>query len=158
MKKFITSKSYLILYFLTLLLFLGLACLCIIYDVMCVLENSNFGPGFLWGGIFLLLTVFCTFCLNRLSCFVWFETNMIKRRGLFCGFKRESKIEEIISIEIRHLYRDGDFIFLIDEKEYSDKMFDRFRKDSFICIRKNKINLDFIRCFFDTDIMITEKK
>ena len=159
MKRFITSKYYLILCSLAMLVFFLFACLCFIHDYVSILEETSFGLGFLWCGLFLILMIFFAFGLNRLACVVQFENNMIKRRGLFRGFQGECKIEDVTKIEIRNLYRDGDFIFFIDGRlKYSDRMFDRFRKNSYICIKKSKKNLDFIHCYFEKDILVSEMK
>ena len=107
------------------------------------------GSGYLAFFVFLFLSCFFLWFLNRLACVVWIEDDVVKRKGLICGFYKECPIESIQRVKIQYAWREGDFVYLIDSSIHK---FDRLRKDSYICFRKNKNNLTFLRTFWSGEI------
>ena len=89
------------------------------------------------------------FGANRLMCTVWREDDRICRVGLFGGFYKEVAVKDIQQVVIRRMWRESDFICLIDG---SHGAFDRARKDSYICFPHNEEGLEFLRSFRDGDI------
>jgi hypothetical protein len=107
------------------------------------------GAGYLAFCVFLVLFCFSLWFLNRSACVVWIEENVVKRKGLICGFYKECPIESIETVKIQHAWHEGDFIYLVDSSIHK---FDRLRKDSYISFRKNKNNLTFLRTFWSGEI------
>ncbi len=93
-----------------------------------------------------LLILTFMFGLNRLAFWVWYENGVIKSRGLFFGFKKEVRVEDITKIEIVTFFKDGAYFVLIDGK--SRNGYDRVKKDSFIFIPQSQKNRQFIRTFW----------
>ena len=71
------------------------------------------------------------------------------RKGLLRGFYKECPITSIRRIVIRYAWREGDFIYLVDD---NGNHFDRTRKGSYICFRKTQENLAFVRTFWSGSI------
>lgn len=94
----------------------------------------------------LIIAVFL-FIINRLSCLVWYENGTLKRKGLFWGFEKEVKIEDIDRIEVTTLSRDATYFVFVDGNSRHGN--ERIRKDSFICIQKTDKNRQFIRSFWN---------
>ncbi len=86
---------------------------------------------------------------NRLICRVWVEGDCLFRKGLIGGFYKSVKIADIQRVELRHKFKECDFICFIDG---SKGAFDRARKDSYICIPHTKSNVAFVKSFWDGDI------
>lgn len=111
-------------------------------------ESQGKEEGLLLFGVVFALACFFLWGLNRAACVIWIEDGMIKRKGLICGFYKECSIRAIQTVKIKHVRREGTFIFLVDDRTQPYKKFLRLRKDSYICFRKNKKNLAFLRAFW----------
>ncbi len=98
--------------------------------------------------VFAAFSALFFFTANRLMCSVWREDDHICRVGLFGGFYKEVAVKDIQRVVIRQMYRECDFICLVDNSEYE---FDRARKDSFICFPHTEEGLAFLQSFWDKD-------
>ena len=104
-----------------------------------------------------LLSMLCILvvCLNRMACIIWVEDGIVKRKGLIRGFYKECRIDSIRTVKIHHSHREvgfGAFIYLVDDRAPEFAKFLRMRKDSYICFRKNKKNLEFLRTFWSGEV------
>ena len=147
--KRIISSSLLALIILSFwcILFFAFSIIAIGFEMFGFVEEK--GAGYLDFCVFLVLFCFFLRFLNRLACVVWIEDDVVKRKGLIYGFYKECPIESIGKVKIQHAWREGDFVYLIDSSIHK---FDRLRKDSYICFRKNKKNLAFLRTFWSGEI------
>ena len=143
--KRIISSSLLALIILSFwcILFFAFSIIAIGFEIFDLVEEK--GMGYLAFCEFLFLSCFFLWFLNRSACVVWIEDDVVKRKGLICGFYKECSVESIQRVKIQHAWREGDFVYLIDSSIHK---FHRFRKDSYICFRKNKRNLAFLRTFW----------
>ncbi len=94
----------------------------------------------------LLLLVFIIIFINRLCNIVSFDDTMVKRRGIFFGFKKEIPISSIQEIKIVSLYRDGTFYVLLDGKSSTE---DRIRKNSAVFVPYSEKGESFIKLFYN---------
>lgn len=109
-----------------------------------------------WAGLLFFGFLFGLFCyllwyLNRATCIVWIDNGVVKRKGLFCGFYKECPVNAIRKVKIKYSSHEvgfGTFVYLVDNSTQEFKKFLRIRKDSYICFRKTKKNLDFLRTFW----------
>ena len=147
--KRIISSSLLALIILSFWCILFFACsiIAIGFEMFGFVEEK--GAGYLDFCVFLFLSYLFLWFLNRSACVVWIEDDVVKRKGLICGFYKECPIESIGKVKIQYAWREGDFVYLIDSSIHK---FDRLRKDSYICFRKNKNNLTFLRTFWSGEI------
>ena len=129
------------------ILFFAFSIIAIGFEIFDLVEEK--GAGYLDFCIFLVLSCVFLWFLNRSACVVWIEDDVVKRKGLICGFYKECPIVSIGKVKIQHAWREGDFVYLIDSSIHK---FDRLRKDSYICFRKNKKNLAFLRTFWSGEI------
>ena len=149
MKKIISSRSALVLCSFSSVLFLGLSLIPLELVVFGTMQEK--GIGVLLFGFIFALGCFLLWYLNRAACVVWIEDGMIKRKGLIHGFYKECSIRAIQTVQIKYVHREvgfGTFIYLVDDRTQPYKKFFRIRKDSYICFRKNKKNLEFLRAFW----------
>ena len=153
MKKIISSRSALVLCSFSILMFWGLSLLPL--GLVVFGELHEIGAGLLFFVFLFGLGCFLSWCLNRAACVVWIEDGMIKRKGLISGFYKECSVRAIQTVQIKYVRREvgfGTFIYLVDDRTYPYKKFLRIRKDSYICFRKNKKNLAFLRTFWSGEI------
>lgn len=144
MKKITSSKSALIFLSVVLVVCFCFSLLALWLEVSGLTEEK--GAGYLSFVIFGI--VFCPILLwylNRAACVIWFENGIIKRKGLLWGFYKECSVDSIQRVVVRCAWREGDFIYLVDD---SGNHFDRARKNSYICFYKTKETLDFVRTFW----------
>lgn len=146
MKKIISSKFAMILFF-WCVLFFALAFIALGFELFDLIEEK--GAGYLSFAVFLLLSCFFLWYLNRAACIIWVEDGIVKRKGLICGFYKECRIDAIQAVSVRYVWRSGDFLFLIDTSTHK---FNHMRKDSYICFFKTRKNLDFLRTFWKGEI------
>ena len=144
MKKILSCSKYkMIICSLLIIAFFVFSLIALGLDMFGLVKDK--GAGFLAFGIFLCLSSFLLWSLNRLACIVWIDEGLIKRKGLICGFYKECPINAIRSVEIKHVFREGDFIYLIDNSTHK---YNQARKDSYICFRKTKKNIRFLHMFW----------
>ena len=103
------------------------------------------------------LSVLCLllWCINRAACVVWIEDSVVKRKGLMFGFYKECPVRSIRRVKIQYNTHEvgfGTFIYLIDDDAQEFQKFLRLRKDSYICFRKTKKNIEFLRTFWQGHI------
>ena len=147
--KIISSRSALLSCSFLVILFFVFSLISLFGIVFGKLEEIWFWLLF-FGSCFGLLC-FSVWSLNRAACIVWIEDGMIKRKGLIYGFYKECSVRTIQTVKIKYAHKDagfGTFIYLIDDRTQPYKKFLRLRKDSYICFRKNKKNLAFLRTFW----------
>ena len=153
MEKIISSRSTLVLCSFSTLLFWGLSLIPL--GVVVFGDTREIWAGLLLFGVLFGLGCFLLWFLNRAACVVWVEDGMIKRKGLIRGFYKECSVRAIQTVQIKYVHREvgfGTFIYLIDDRTQPYKKFLRIRKDSYICFRKNKKNLAFLRTFWSGEI------
>jgi hypothetical protein len=153
MKKIISSRSSLAVCSFAIVLFWGLSLLPL--GLVVFGESKEIGAALLLFGSFFGLGCFLLWFLNRAACVVWIEDGMIKSKGLIHGFYKECSVRSIQVVRIKYVHREvgfGTFIYLIDDRTQAYKKFLRIRKDSYICFRKNKKNLAFLRTFWSGKI------
>ncbi len=149
MKKIISSRSALVLYSFSIILIWGLSLIPL--GLVVFGKPQEIGIGLLLFGVLFGLGCFLLWFLNRAACVVWIEDGMIKRKGLIYGFRKECSVRAIQTVQIKYVHREvgfGTFIYLVDDRTQPYKKFFRIRKDSYICFRKNKKNLTFLRTFW----------
>ena len=112
-------------------------------------DTDALGGAAIGMAIFAAFTALFVFSANRLMCSVRREDDRICRVGLFGGFYKEINVADIRQVVIRRMWRECDFICLMDGNTGN---FDRARKDSFICFPHNEANVAFLREFWDGDI------
>ena len=152
-KKIISSRSALVLCSFSILMFWGLSLLPL--GLVVFGESHEIGAALLLFSAFFGLGCFLLWFLNRAVCVVWFEDGMIKSKGLIHGFYKECSVRAIQTVKIQYVHREvgfGTFIYLIDDRTQPYKKFFRIRKDSYICFRKNKKNLAFLRTFWSREV------
>ncbi len=153
MKKIISSRSSLVACSFSIILFWG-------FSLIALGLIISGEPEEIAVGLFLFVCAFGLGCfllwfLNRAACVVWIEDGMIRRKGLIRGFYKEYSVRSIQAVQIKYVRRDvgfGTFIYLIDDRTRPYKKFFRIRKDSYICFRKNKRNLAFLRTFWSGEV------
>ena len=149
MKKIISSRSALVSCSFAIILFFGLSLIPL--GLVVFGESQDIGAGLLLFSAFFGLSSFLLWFLNRAACIIRVEDGMIKRKGLIHGFYKECSVRAIQTVKIKYVHREvgfGTFIYLIDDRTRPYKKFFRIRKDSYICFRKNKKNLAFLRTFW----------
>ena len=153
MKKIISSRSALVLCSFSILMFWGFSLLPL--GLVVFGESQEIGAGLLLFSAFFGLGCFLLWFLNRAVCVVWLEDGMIKSKGLIHGFYKECSVRAIQTVKIQYVLREvgfGTFIYLVDDRTQPYEKFFRIRKNSYICFRKNKKNLAFLRTFWSGDI------
>ena len=153
MKKIISSRSSLAVCSFVIVLFWGLSLLPL--GLVVFGESQEIGAALLLFGAFFGLGCFLLWFLNRAACVVWIEDGMIKRKGLIYGFHKECFVRSIQTVKIKYVHHEvgfGTFIYLADDRTQPYKKFYRIRKDSYICFRKNKKNLAFLRTFWHGEV------
>ena len=152
-KKIISSRSALVLCSFSILMFWGLSLLPL--GLVVFGESQEIGAGLLLFSAFFGLGCFLLWFLNRAVCVVWLEDGMIKSKGLIHGFYKECSVRAIQTVKIQYVPREvgfGTFIYLVDDRTQPCERFFRIRKNSYICFRKNKKNLAFLRTFWSGTI------
>ena len=149
-KKIISSRSSLVSCIFAVLVFFGFS---LISLGLAVSKN----PQEIGAGLLLFVPLFGFGCfilwfLNRAVCVVWLEDGMIKSKGLIHGFYKECPVRVIQTVKIKYVHPEGTFIYLVDDRTQPYEKFFRIRKNSYICFRKNKKNLAFLRTFWSGDI------
>ena len=145
----ISSRSSLILCIFSIIMFWGLSLIPL--GLLIFGEPQEIVAGLLLFGVVFGFGCFLLWFLNRAACVVWIEDGMIKSKGIIHGFYKECSVRAIQTVKIQYVHRDvgfGTFIYLIDDRTQPYKKFLRVRKDSYICFRKNKRNLAFLRTFW----------
>ena len=153
MKKIISSRSALVLCSFSTFLFWGLSLIPL--GLVVFGEPQEIGMGLLLFGVLFGFGCFLLWFLNRAACVVCIEDGMIKRKGLIRGFYKECSVRAIKTVRTKYVYREvgfGTFIYLIDDRTQPYKKFLRIRKDSYICFRKNKKNLEFLHTFWPGEV------
>ena len=120
--------------------------------ICCILGEFNgdadsVGTRIFWFFLFTILTFFFIWSLNRFSCKVWIENGIVKSKGLICGFYKECPVSNIKTVIIRYSYKDGYYIYLVDESKYK---YDHIRKASYIAFRRTTKNLEFLNTFWSS--------
>ena len=127
-KKIISSRSALVLCSFSILMFWGLSLLPL--GLVVFGESYEIGAG--------LLLFIASF---GLGCFLlWFLNRAVRA---------------IQTVKIQYVHREvgfGTFIYLVDDRTQPCEKFFRIRKNSYICFRKNKKNLAFLRTFWSGTI------
>ena len=152
-KKIISSRSALVLCSCSILMFWGLSLLPL--GLVVFGESHEIGAALLLFSAFFGLGCFLLWFLNRAVCVVWLEDGMIKSKGLIHGFYKECSVRAIQTVKIQYVHREvwfGTFIYLVDDRTQPYEKFFRIRKNSYICFRKNKKNLAFLRTFWSGTI------
>ena len=140
MKKTIFDISPIIIFFISIFIFL------ILLLIVCLNYNTVLFVVFLL--ISFLFFVFLFFLVNVSSPIITYKDGIITRRGLFFGFYKTVKANEIIKIDHLILGR-MQFYELCDGKSIPYSM---FRRDSSIKIPYSEKGKEFIKLFWDKEI------
>ncbi|MBQ7337928.1 MAG: hypothetical protein IJW40_05670 [Clostridia bacterium] len=153
MKKIISSRSALVICSFSTLLFWSLSL--ISFGLAVSGEPQEICIGLLLFSVCFGFGCFLLWYLNRAACVVWIKDGMIKCKGLIYGFHKECAVRAIQTVQIKYVHREvgfGTFVYLVDDRAPSYQKFFRIRKDSYICFRKNKKNLEFLRSFWSGEV------
>lgn len=141
-----TSKTNLFVGMYLCISFTGLCVLAILSVAKMRMQKGRMGAEFFGIVAMLGLTAFIWFMYNRTACEIRIEGDKIVRRGLFFGFRKECRIDEIKAVELIYTYRGGQYLFLIDGK--SPYGYACLRKESYISFYNNQRNRKFLRQFW----------
>ena len=153
MKNIYAHKTVIYISFLGLILFAIAIIVCVISmfsGIRSGQSNIMIAYMFLTLG-FLAFFVLFAFILNRLGCKVTYDQDkkIICRKGFFCGYNYQIKVEDIREIIIVMFPKETTYFVLVDS--FNTK-YDGESKKSFIRIEKTEENLDFIKQFWDKPI------
>lgn len=100
---------------------------------------------------FLPFVILILFYANRFGYIVVYDSknNILRRKGLICGYKSQVKIDDIKDIIIATFPKETTYYIFIDSNNIK---YDGGSKNSFIRIEKNDKNLNFIRQFWNKPI------
>ena len=149
MKKIISSRSALVACIYACVVFFGFTIIGLALAIAA--QGIEKIIGILISIFFLSMLCLLVMCLNRTACIIRVEDGIVKRKGLIRGFYKECRIDSIRTVKIHYSHREvgfGAFICLVDDRSPEFAKFLRMRKDSYICFRKNKKNLEFLRTFW----------
>ena len=152
-KRIISSRSSLVSCAFAILVFFGFSLISL--GLVVSKKPQEIGAGLLLFGSFFGLGCFLLWFLNRAACVVWIEDGMIKSKGLIHGFYKECSVRAIQTVKIQYVPHEvgfGTFIYLVDDRTQPYEKFFRIRKNSYICFRKNKKNLAFLRTFWSREV------
>ncbi len=150
MKKIVASEKYLVVWSVIILFCALMTVICFVFGIVDLVKHDPVDPlAFVGGVIFLAVAVYYVLDLNRMACYIWVEGGAVKRQGLFGGFFKECKSESIQRVVIKDFYRDGTFIYLVDNSKHQ---FNRRRNDSYIGFEYTKDNVEFLRTFWSGEI------
>ena len=90
--------------------------------------------------------IFSFIFLNRDGYRLVLENGIIKRKGLFFGYKGEVKVDEITQIATTNFIGFGAYYVL---KDSSDKKIDYFSSKCYLVVRKDKKGEEFLHKIFD---------
>lgn len=148
MKKIISSRSALVLCSYSSILFFAFSLISLGFVMFGQAQEKWIGV--LHFGFFLGLACLFVWYLNRAACVIWVEDGIVKCKGLICGFYKECPVRsiQIVKAKYQREVGFGTFVYLVNDRTQEFKKFLRIRKDSYICFRKNKKNLAFLRTFW----------
>ena len=149
MKKIISSKSALVACIYAIITFFGFTMIALF--VMIATQGEEKTIGIMIFLFCLSMLVFLLFYVNRSACVIFVEDGVVKRKGLVFGFYKECPVHSIRRVKIqysRHEVGFGTFVYLVDDNKEEFKRFLRLRKDSYICFRKTKKNMEFLNTFW----------
>ena len=141
MKKILSSKKWLLINLLGVMCFTFASVYSTYMCLSAILENNNLWKLFLVISVFsfLILVLWIT-ALNRLSCIVWCDGKSIGRKGLLFGFKYQISLQEIKDITITFVYRQDEYVVIIDD--YGNSI-EGWSKKSYIRFENSYSNKDF---------------
>lgn len=101
--------------------------------------------------IFCIIAVFMLWLLNRECARIWYdeETKTVERKGLFRGYKKSLRIEDIKRVVIVR-DRVEEWILLVDDEKGRVENF--MISTPFINFKFNKNNVEFVKQFWDKPI------
>ena len=141
MKKIVSSKSWLLINLCGILCF----CFVFVYALFMFLQSVTAKEN-LWL-IFcilmvasLLILMLFVMALNRLSCIVWYDGISIGRKGLLFGFKHQIYVQEIKTVIVTSVPKQGQYVVVIDNFCNSDE---GLSKKSYIRFEYTEKNRDF---------------
>ena len=141
MKKIVSSKSWLLINLCGTLCF----CFVFVYALFMFLQSVSAKEN-LWL-IFcilmvasLLILMLFVMALNRLSCIVWYDGISIGRKGLLFGFKHQIYVQEINTVIVTSVPKQGQYVVVIDNFCNSDE---GLSKKSYIRFEYTEKNRDF---------------
>ncbi|MBQ3099428.1 MAG: hypothetical protein IJC50_00405 [Clostridia bacterium] len=141
MKKIIARKGALI-YLAPAVVFVPVAVYFLMQGIFS-LNIANFG----WFVVFVFLSGYSFLYVNRYAAVVSFDGEVFRRRGFFTGFESSCPIDSVCHFATGAVFKEGLYLFLIDEEKVDKKRLDPFSKKGYICFKmtsRNKIFLDTI--------------
>ena len=149
MKKIISSKFHLVLGCIVTVFCILFSIFALWYDISGIVQKEEVGGGFFWSFVFLAFALVAFLSRNKNACVVWVEDGVLKRKGLFFGFYKECRIEDILTVKIVNVFRSGRFVCIIDDPKYK---FDVIKTSRYINFKKTKKNMEFLRTFYNGEI------
>ncbi len=151
--KAFSNKTLLFIFLIASIIFLTI----FIYFLVCLILNIiNTNKNTIISDIIILCFLFpflylFLFCLNRMGCIVYYneKTNKIGRKGFFFGFKHEVSVLDIKDVVISTMPFETKYIIIVDKKGRS---YETLSKLSFIRLKYNQKNLEFIKDFWEKPI------
>ncbi len=148
MKKIIARKGALI-YLLPAAAFVPIA----VYFLMQGI-HSLLAANFVWFAVFALLSGYSFLYVNRYAAIVSFDGEMFRRRGFFGGFESSCPLDAVCHFATGAVFKEGLYLFLVDEEKVDKKRLDPFSKKGYICFKmtsRNKLFLDSIGSALTSD-------
>ena len=141
MKKIIARKGALI-YLAPAVTFVPI----VVYFLMqgIILHNLS---SLVFSAVFAFLSFYSFLYVNRYAAIVSFDGKVFRRRGFFTGFESSCPIDSVCHFATGAVFKEGLYLFLIDEEKVDKKRLDPFSKKGYICFKmtsRNKIFLDTI--------------
>ncbi len=141
MKKIIARKGALI-YLLPAVTFVPVAVYFLMQGI--ILHNIS---NLVLSAIFAFLSGYSFLYVNRYAAIVSFDGETFRRRGFFGGFESSCPLDKICHFATGGVFKEGLYLFLIDEEKPDKKRLDPFSKKGYICFKmtpRNKLFLDTI--------------
>ena len=141
MKKIIARKGALI-YLAPAVAFVPVA----VYFLMLGITQGNIST-VVFGAVFAFLSFYSFLYVNRYAAIVSFDGKVFRRRGFFYGFESSCPLDSVCHFATNAVFKEGLYLFLIDEERADKKRLDPFSKKGYICFKmtsRNKLFLDSI--------------
>ena len=148
MKKIIARPGALI-YLLPAVAFVPIA----VYFTMLGTASGNLS-NIVFALVFAFLAAYSFLYVNRYAAIVSFDGEVFRRRGFFTGFESSCPIDSVCHFATGAVFKEGLYLFLIDEEKVDKKRLDPFSKKGYICFKmtsRNKLFLDSIGSALTSD-------
>ena len=97
-----------------------------------------------FGLVLAFLSAYSFLYVNRYAAIVSFDGEVFRRRGFFCGFESSCLFDSVCHFATGAVFKDGIYLFLIDEEKPDKKRLDPFSKNGYVCFKATKRNLTLL--------------